>query len=270
MAGDLPIRLDRLLVERGLAATRSRAAQIIQFGAVRVNGRVCTKPGARVAPQADIVIDGDPLPYVGRGGIKLAFALKAFAVSPQGKVALDVGASTGGFTQVLLEGGAAKVYAVDVGRDQLHHSLRADPRVVVMEQTDIRSITSPFPQLPELATIDVSFISLALVLPAVVRLVSADADVITLIKPQFELEAKKIGKRGVVRDPRLRVEAIERVQHAAETCGLYMQGIVPSPITGSDGNVEYLAHWRREVPVSGTSAQAIRAAAASLTGVRDS
>ena len=267
--GDTSIRLDRLLVERGLAGNAPRAAQIIRSGAVRVNGRVCTKPGARVAPQADICVDGDPLPYVGRGGIKLAFALKAFGVSPRGKVALDVGASTGGFTQVLLEGGATKVYAVDVGRDQLHPSLRADPRVVVMEQTDIRSITSPFPQLPEIATIDVSFISLTLVLPAVVRLVSVDADVITLIKPQFELGAKKVGKRGVVRDPRLHVEAIQRVQQAAETCGLYMQGIVPSPITGSDGNVEYLAHWRREVSTRDMGAHVIRAAAASLTGVRN-
>lgn len=264
------IRLDRLLVERGLAETRSRAAQIIAFGAVRVNGRVCTKPGARVSLEAEIAVEGDPLPYVGRGGIKLASALQVFAVSPRGKVALDVGSSTGGFTQVLLESGATKVYAVDVGRDQLHHSLRTDPRVVVMEQTDIRSITSPFPEPPEIATIDVSFISLTLVLPAVVNLVSAEVDVITLVKPQFELGAKKAGKRGIVRNTHLHVEAIQRIRHAAETCGLYLQAIVPSPITGSDGNIEYLAHWRREVPEKDTSAQIIRAAEASLTGVRGS
>lgn len=270
MTTEIPVRLDRLLVERGFAETRSRAAQMVQLGAVRVDGRVCTKPGVRIAREAEIVVDGDPLPYVGRGGIKLAFALQAFAVSPQGKIALDVGASTGGFTQVLLEGGATKVYAVDVGRDQLHHSLRADPRVIVMERTDIRSISSPFPALPEIATIDVSFISLALVLPAVVGLVSTEVDVITLIKPQFELGPKGIGKRGIVRNSKLHVEAIRRVQQASETCGLYLQGIVPSPITGSDGNAEFLAHWRREVPVSNTSAHMIRAAVASLTGVSDS
>lgn len=258
------VRLDRLLVERGLAETRSRAAQMVQLGAVRVTGRVVTKPGVRVARYAEVTLVSDPLPYVGRGGIKLAHALQAFAIPTEGKVCLDVGASTGGFTQVLLEAGASHVFAVDVGRDQLHHSLRVNPRVSVMEQTDIRSVApKAFPEVPELATIDVSFISLTLVLPAVVRLVSPEADIITLIKPQFEAGPKGTGKRGLIRDPRLRLEAVQRVYRAAVDSGLSLQGIVPSPITGSNGNVEFLAHWHQGAPVSDTSAHMIRAAVGS-------
>lgn len=235
------VRLDNLLVARGLAETRTKAQALIMAGSVRVAGQPASKPGALVDEAAELEVTA-ALPYASRGGYKLAHALDSFALSPAGLVALDVGASTGGFTDVLLQRGAERVYAVDVGYGILDYRLRADPRVVVLERTNIRHLEQlPDSALAACAVIDVSFISLKLVLPAVQRLVTPDAWVVALVKPQFEAGAEQVGKGGVVRDPAVHRAVLREALTAASDLGLPPRGLARSPITGPAGNVEFLA-----------------------------
>ena len=234
-------RLDQLLVDSGLAATRSRAADLVRRGAVSVEGAKAPKPGSLVARDAVLVVDRFASPYVSRGGLKLAAALDAFGFSSDGRVALDLGASTGGFTDVLLERGAAKVYAVDVGRDQLDKTLRADPRVVVLEATDARRLDTSFINEPVQAIVaDVSFISLTLVLPVAFSLAAPGAWLVALVKPQFEAGREGVGKGGIVRDPAKRNEAATKVREFIEKSGWTVSGEIASPILGGSGNEEFL------------------------------
>jgi 23S rRNA (cytidine1920-2'-O)/16S rRNA (cytidine1409-2'-O)-methyltransferase len=237
------IRLDVALVQRGLVPSRERAQEAIAAGMVLVNGRLAAKASQKVGEADQLTVTGDPIGYVGRGGLKLEAALDHFGIDPAGLACLDVGASTGGFTDCLLRRGARRVYAVDVGRDQLHPDLRRDPRVVVMEETDIRTV-SHLPEPPALAVVDVSFISLTLVLPAVVRLLAPGGRVVALIKPQFEVGPGGAGKKGVVRDPRLREQAVNRVLGAAQGLGLWTGPVIPSPVLGTEGNQEFLTVFR--------------------------
>ena len=241
------VRLDHLLVQRGLAETRARAQALIIAGKVRVDGVVRLKAGELVPEDAEIELAGK-LPYVSRGGYKLAHALDAFALSPANCTALDVGASTGGFTDVLLQRGAARVYAVDVGYGLIDVRLRQDPRVVVIERTNIRYLEalpplkgSSDPVFADCATIDVSFISLKLVLPAVQRLIRPDAWIVALIKPQFEAGPAQVGKGGVVRDPSVHADVLRQVLTFSAAIGVQPHGLTRSPILGPAGNVEFLA-----------------------------
>lgn len=239
------IRLDLLLVERGHFATRTKAQAALMAGKVRVPGKDAPKPGDLVQRDCLVEIVADACPYVSRGGLKLAGALDAFKLDPVGRTALDLGASTGGFTDCLLKRGAAKVYAVDVGHGQLDASLRADPRVVNLEKTHARDLVpESFAPGPTLAVVDVSFISLTMVLPPLLACLARPADVVALVKPQFELQPKKTPK-GIVKDEAHRREALERVRAAAATLGLAELGCIDSPLAGAKGNVEFLVHWRR-------------------------
>jgi 23S rRNA (cytidine1920-2'-O)/16S rRNA (cytidine1409-2'-O)-methyltransferase len=236
-------RLDKLVVDRGLAPTRARAQSLILAGKVTVRGEVVTKAGAPVADGADIALREDDHPYVSRGALKLEKGLDAFAIEPAGVVALDIGASTGGFTDLLLRRGAARVYAIDVGYGQLAWSLRQDPRVVVLERQNVRAMALALvPEPGDLAVIDVSFISLTLVLPRVAELLRPPAGkpIVALIKPQFEVGRESIGKGGVVRDQAARQGAIDKVTSWARDHGFGVGDVVESPITGPAGNVEYL------------------------------
>ena len=239
------IRLDQLLVERGLAESRSRAQALVLAGAVRVGdgdaARGDRKPGDLLAPDVPITV-AQPDPFVSRGGHKLAAALDAFEIDPADRVALDVGASTGGFTDVLLQRGAARAYALDVGRGQLAEALRRDPRVVSMERTNARSLTAA--SLPEpigIATIDVSFISLALVLGPVSSTLGPHGHIVALVKPQFEAGRGRTD-HGVVRDPAIHREVLERIVVSARDAGLGSRAVIASPITGPAGNREFLVH----------------------------
>jgi 23S rRNA (cytidine1920-2'-O)/16S rRNA (cytidine1409-2'-O)-methyltransferase len=239
-------RLDVLLVARGLAESRTRAEALVLAGRVRVKGVERPKPGTSVPPDAEVSVSSPEHPWVSRGGVKLAAGLDAFGVDPAGKTCLDVGASTGGFTDVLLARGAARVYAVDVGHGQLHARLRSDPRVVLREGVNARLLTREVvPEACALLVADVSFISLRLVLPAAVPLLCGEADAVVLVKPQFESERGEVGRGGIVRDPEVRARALARVVSAAESAGLTPLGVVESPITGADGNVEFLAAFRK-------------------------
>jgi len=234
-------RLDKLLVERGLAPSREKAQALIMAGQVVVGDHVVDKAGQQVACDADIRIKGEVLPYVGRGGLKLRKALDEFGVDVSGVVALDVGASTGGFTDCLLQAGASKVFAVDVGHNQLAWKLRQDPRVISLEKTNIRYLLpEQLDGVPDLAVIDASFISLSKVLPATVTLVRPGAAIIALIKPQFEVGKAEVGKGGIVRDPLAHEKAIEGVRQVAAELGLSVAGLCDSPILGADGNREFL------------------------------
>jgi 23S rRNA (cytidine1920-2'-O)/16S rRNA (cytidine1409-2'-O)-methyltransferase len=240
------IRLDRLLPERGLVESRERGQALILAGQVLVNGQKTDKAGALVPVDADICILGERMPYVGRGGLKLEAALKDFKVDVTGLVALDVGASTGGFTDCLLQHGSRKVYAVDVGYGQIAWKVRQDPRVVVIERVNIREMDpSLVPEPIDLAVIDVSFISLEKVVPAVMKFLKPDARIIALIKPQFEVGRGQVGTGGIVRDEVMRTAAVERVRTMFVQEGFDVRGIIPSPITGQDGNVEYLIYGVR-------------------------
>jgi 23S rRNA (cytidine1920-2'-O)/16S rRNA (cytidine1409-2'-O)-methyltransferase len=235
------VRLDRLLVDKGLVASRERAQALIMGAKVLVNGSRITKAGQKVSEDSEIVLVGEDLPYVSRGGLKLEHALKTFAVRVDGLVAMDVGASTGGFTDCLLQNGASKVYAVDVGYGQLAWKLRQDPRVVVIERQNIRYLPRGLvPEPIRLATIDASFISLKLVIPATMAFLDSKAEVIALIKPQFEAGRERVGKGGVVRDPRVHEEVCEDISRFCEELGLRILGITPSPILGPKGNREFL------------------------------
>ena len=241
-------RLDTVLVDRGLAATRERARALILAGQVRVNGQTATKAGAAVPSGAKVTLDAPDHPYVGRGGLKLAHALDIFGISPAGMVALDIGASTGGFTDVLLQRGATLVVALDVGHGQLDWKLRNNPRVVVLERTNARTLTPE--QLPEharhfgIVTVDVSFISLRHILPAVPAVLEPGGDVIALVKPQFEAGREEVGKGGIVRDVNVQQRVVEAVSTAAGELGLRRAGLIESPITGMEGNREFLLHLR--------------------------
>ncbi len=237
------LRLDLLLAERGLAESREKAQAIIFAGQVLVNGQKQDKAGAIVPEDAEIRILGETLRYVGRGGLKLEAALKEFAVLVLGKTALDVGASTGGFTDCLLQHGAQKVYAVDVGYGQLAWKLRQDPRVVVIERVNIRDLSSSLvPEPVDLAVIDVSFISLEKVIPPVLNFLKPAAEIVALIKPQFEVGREQVGKGGIVRDEAARTTAVKKVEDFIRGLGFEVKGIIPSPITGQDGNVEFLIY----------------------------
>lgn len=239
-------RLDQWLVLHGLAATRSDAQAVIMAGLVTVDGRVADKPGRRIAPGMKVEVRRREERYASRGGIKLAHALKAFGIDVRGKVAVDLGASTGGFTDCLLRGGAARVYAVDVGHGQLSWRLRTDPRVVCLEGTNARHLTpDQVSGVCDLVTVDLAFISLRLVWRSIAGLVAAGGSVVALVKPQFEAGREQVRRGGVVRDPAVHREVLGTVLGAARAAGLLPLGIVPSPILGPAGNVEFLVHLAR-------------------------
>lgn len=238
-------RADVYLVAQGNFESRARAQAAIRAGLVRVDGRPLARPSDTVAPGAAVEAASEH-PFASRGGLKLAAALDAFGIDPAGSVCLDVGASTGGFTDVLLTRGASHVHAVDVGRDQLHPRLRADPRVTSREGTDIRHLAPrSLDPPPQLASVDVSFISLRLVLPALFPLLAPGAVLVALIKPQFEAGRERVGRGGIVRDPVVHAEVCAQVRGLLEGQGASILGLVPSPIEGGDGNVEFLvgARW---------------------------
>jgi 23S rRNA (cytidine1920-2'-O)/16S rRNA (cytidine1409-2'-O)-methyltransferase len=238
------IRLDVLIVERGLAPSRERAQALLLAGNVLVNGQKMEKPGSQVATDARVQIIGEALRYASRGGLKLEGALTDFGISPDGRVCLDVGSSTGGFTDCLLQHGAARVFAVDVTVDQLDWKLRQDKRVTTVERNARYLQAEDIAERPGLVTMDVSFISVTKVLPAVAPVMAPSADFLILVKPQFELEKSEIGKGGIVRDAALHQKAIERVQSAATACGLEILGVRPSHPPGTEGNQEFFLHAR--------------------------
>ncbi|HWX46846.1 MAG TPA: TlyA family RNA methyltransferase [Roseomonas sp.] len=241
-------RADVALVERGLVESRAKAQALIMAGKVFSETRRVEKPGQPVAEDTPLEVKGQEHPWVSRGGMKLAHALAHFGLSPEGRIAVDVGASTGGFTDVLLQHGAAKVYAVDVGHGQLAWKLRSDPRVVVLERTNARRLDAALiPEAPGIVVCDASFIGLATVLPASLGLAAAGAWAVALIKPQFEAGPEKVGKGGVVRDPAVHEEVCGRVRDWWEGLpGWTVLGIEPSPILGPEGNREFLIAARRE------------------------
>lgn len=264
-------RLDLLLVEAGLVESRERARRLILAGQVRVAGAVVDKAGAQVRRDAALEVR-ETLPYVSRGGLKLAAALDAFALDVAGCTAVDVGASTGGFTDCLLQRGAAHVFAVDVGYGQLAWKLRSDPRVVPIERTNIRALeVLPGGVLADLAVIDASFISLALVLPATLRLLAPHARIVALVKPQFEAGRAQVGKGGVVRSAEVHREVLERTLSLAQTLGLHPAGITVSPAPGPAGNVEFLLLMLRAAPAAAQAPfdaeQAIAAALQAAAGL---
>ncbi len=239
-------RLDVLLVEQGYAETRTKAQAIIMSGSVYVQGQKADKPGTSFEENVDIEVRGAACPYVSRGGLKLEKALRDFGVKPEGYVCSDSGASTGGFTDCLLQQGAKKVFAIDVGYGQLDWRIRSDPRVVVMERTNVRYVTPE--QLGEpldLSVIDVSFISLKIVLPVVKTFLKDDGQVVCLIKPQFEAGKEKVGKKGVVREPETHKEVLDNFLLLAKETGFSVLGLTFSPVKGPEGNIEFLAHLTR-------------------------
>ena len=241
-------RLDQLLVDRGLAESRTRAQALILAGNVFSGERRLDKPGTPLPPGTALEVRGRDHPWVSRGGLKLAHALQAFGLSLEGAVCVDIGASTGGFTHVLLEHGAARVYAVDVGHGQLAWTLRQDPRVVVLERTNARHLTTEhIPEPVDWVVCDASFIGLSTVLPAALALTRPGARLVALIKPQFEAGREHVGKGGVVRDPAVHEAVCGRVKAWVETLGWEVQGIVESPIKGPEGNLEFLLSAHRSV-----------------------
>lgn len=234
-------RIDRILVDRGLVASRERARALILAGAVLVDDQVVDKAGALIAREAEIRLKGEDIPFVSRGGLKLAKGLDAFALDVRERIVIDVGASTGGFTDCLLQRGARKVYAVDVGYGQLAWSLRTDPRVINLERTNIRNLRrEDLAEQPDLAVIDASFISLSIVLPATLPLLTANATIIALIKPQFEVGKGAVGKGGVVRDADQHDQVVLKIRALAEQWGCHIVGVTESPILGPKGNKEFL------------------------------
>jgi 23S rRNA (cytidine1920-2'-O)/16S rRNA (cytidine1409-2'-O)-methyltransferase len=245
-------RLDLLMLERGLAPSREKARAMIMAGEVLVNGAMVDKPGTPIKAEAEITVKSKPR-FVSRGGDKLAAALDAFDVPVQGAVCADVGASTGGFTDALLQYGAARVYAMDVGYGLLDAKLRNDPRVVLMEKTNARYVET-LPEPITLAVVDASFISLRLLLPVVKGWLAPQADVIPLIKPQFEAGRDDVGKGGVVRDPKVHARVLEEVLSFAQALGFTQRGLIQSPLKGPAGNIEFLAWlgWGQNLPLEHT------------------
>lgn len=240
-------RVDVVLAERGHCRSRSQAKALIQEGKVLLNGIPVTKPST-LTEEDDVLTLTEGMRYVGRGGLKLEGALKVFPVRPEGRICMDVGASTGGFTDCMLRNGAVKVYAVDVGHGQLDASLRRDERVTDLEGTDVRRL-SDLPETPDFCTIDVSFISLRLVLPAVYALLSEQAECIALVKPQFEAGKANIGKGGIVRSARVHEQVLREVLGFAQETGFSVEGVCVSPVQGGDGNTEYLAYLKKGCPL---------------------
>lgn len=239
-------RLDVVLVERGLVPSRERARAMILAGQVRVDGQVVSKAGAPVAEGASVELTTPDHPYVGRGGLKLAHALDVFKVPVEGRRGLDIGASTGGFTDVMLQRGATDVIALDVGHNQLDWKIRSDPRVIVREGVNARTLTDEaVPHAVDLVTIDVAFISLAYILPEVPKVLAADGDVVALVKPQFEAGRDEVGKGGIVSNPAVHEAVVARVTAVAESLGFTRMGLIDSPITGATGNREFLMHLRK-------------------------
>ncbi|MEH7111847.1 TlyA family RNA methyltransferase [Neobacillus niacini] len=239
-------RLDVLLVERGLAETREKAKRSIMAGLVYSNEERLDKPGEKVKIDIPLMIKGNALPYVSRGGLKLEKALKIFDVTVQDKTMLDIGASTGGFTDCALQNGAKMSYALDVGYNQLAWKLRQDERVVVMERTNFRYVTPKdlAGEMPNFATIDVSFISLKLILPVLKTLLVPDSDIIALVKPQFEAGRDQVGKKGIVRDQKVHLQVVNKIVDFSLEQGFNVVNLSFSPITGGDGNIEFLLHLR--------------------------
>ena len=236
-------RLDLLLMEKGLCDSRSRAQAIIMSGEVYVDGQKCDKAGTAVDRNAVIEVRGNSCPYVSRGGLKLEKAMRDFGIDPTGYVCSDSGASTGGFTDCLLQRGASKVYAIDVGYGQLAWRIRTDPRVVCMERTNIRYVTPDMIGQPlDLSVVDVSFISLKLVLPAIQALLKPTGQVVCLIKPQFEAGKDKVGKKGVVRDPAVHAEVLQAFLALAQSLHFTVKNLTYSPVKGPEGNIEFLGH----------------------------
>jgi len=239
-------RLDVLLVERGLQESRQKAQATIMSGLVFVDGQRVDKAGTAVSPEASVEIRGHALRYVSRGGLKLEKAMTNFGLTLEGKTCADIGASTGGFTDCMLQNGAQKVYAVDVGYGQLDWKLRTDPRVVCMERTNARYLTrEQIPDPLDFASIDVSFISLKLIFPALFQLLKEDGHIACLIKPQFEAGREKVGKKGVVRDPAVHLEVLENFMVHAKESNFTVLGITYSPIRGPEGNIEYLGYLKK-------------------------
>ena len=242
MPGGSRFRLDQLVLDRGLAPTRERARALILAGQVLVSGRPVTKAGTAVDPDADITLLQADHPYVGRGGLKLAHALDAFQIPIAGRDCLDIGASTGGFTDVMLQRGASRVVALDVGHGQIDWKLRTDPKVLVIEGFNARHLTpGDLPGPVDVVTIDVSFISLRQILPVVPPLLKPGADIVALVKPQFEAGRAEV-RKGVIHDPAVHARVLEEVTVAAAAVGLRPMGSTPSPIRGQKGNIEFLLH----------------------------
>lgn len=239
-------RLDKILVDQGLVSSRERARALIMAGSVLINGVPVTKAGAMVPVDAFILLKEPDIPYVSRGGLKLEEAMKAFGIDVQGRVAIDVGASTGGFTDCLLKHGARRVYAIDVGYGQLDWTLRQDGRVVSLERKNIRHLRpEDIGEKADIAVIDVSFISLSKVIPVVVTLLKERAEIVALVKPQFEVGKGQVGKGGIVRDPALQAQATEKIQTFAGDIGLIPIGLIESPILGAKGNREFLLYLKK-------------------------
>lgn len=239
-------RLDVLVTQQGLAPSREKAKALIMAGEVLVDGQREDKPGTTFPDTVKITIKGNPIPFVSRGGLKLDKAVKHFGLDLKGKTCMDVGSSTGGFTDCMLQNGAVKVYSVDVGHGQLDWKLRNDERVVCMERTNIRYVVpEDIQEAPEFVSIDVSFISLTKVLPPVKNLMAETAEMVCLIKPQFEAGREKVGKKGVVRDPKVHQEVIEMVMDFAAAQGFILLHLEFSPIKGPEGNIEYLLHLKK-------------------------
>ena len=238
-------RIDVLLVEQGFFESREKAKRSIMAGLVFVDNQKCDKAGTEVKTDAKIEVKGNPIPYVSRGGLKLEKAMKNFGVTLKDKVCMDIGASTGGFTDCMLQNGAVKVFSIDVGYGQLAWKLRQDERVVCMERTNIRYVTiEDTKEFADFASIDVSFISLKLVLPKAKELLNIDGEIVALIKPQFEAGKGKVGKKGVVRDKNIHIEVIEMISEFAIKNGFAILNLDYSPIKGPEGNIEYLIHLR--------------------------
>ncbi|MDO5132312.1 MAG: TlyA family RNA methyltransferase [Eubacteriales bacterium] len=241
-------RLDVLLTERGLAPSREKARALIMAGLVYVRNQKEDKPGAFFPEETEVEVRGQGLRYVSRGGLKLEKAMTSFSLDLRGRICMDIGASTGGFTDCMLQNGAAAVYAIDVGYGQLDYRLRTDPRVICMEKTNFRYVTpeSLDPErMPDFASVDVSFISLSRILPPAHRILPPGGEMVCLIKPQFEAGREKVGKKGVVRDPQVHAEVIEQTILTARKTGFEILGLDWSPIRGPEGNIEYLVHLRR-------------------------
>ncbi len=238
-------RIDIALAERGICKSRSRAKRLLKDGLVLHNGSICTKPAELVKDEDTLSLIGEDIPYVGKGGLKLREALHSFPIRVADRICMDVGASTGGFTDCMLQNGAKRVYAIDVGKKQLDESLRNDPRVVNLEEHDVRLMkTADMQDEPDFCSIDVSFISLTLVLPAVYRLLADVSECVALIKPQFEAGRANIGKKGIVRSEAVHQEVLEQIIAFARNIGFSVQGLCPSPIRGGEGNgnTEYLVY----------------------------
>lgn len=255
-------RIDQILVDQGLFPTREKAKAALLAGIVLVNGQKVTKAGTLVDPGAKVELLGPGCPYVSRGGLKLEKALRTFPLEVTGRVVIDVGASTGGFTDCLLQNGARLVYSVDVGYGQLAWKLRQDPRVKVLERTNIRYIpVEDFPEKPSLAVVDTSFISVAKFIPHLLEILAPQAELVVLIKPQFEAGREKVGKKGVVRDPEVHQEVLEEMVAFFASQGLEVRGVTYSPIRGPEGNIEFLAYLAKGVasPAGPPSSQELQA-----------